>query len=110
FHVGTVHRFWTHILANRLQVPEGPGVERPPDEDLPGFVRAGVEPLVAAVRATDPDTPIWTWSSQQDAAFVPRRMAHETGVHRWDAEAAVGSPRPIEPRLAVDGIDELLEL
>lgn len=110
FHVATVHRFWTHMLVQRLQVPEGPGVERPADDDLPGFVRAGLEPLVAAIRETPPDTPIWTWAPRQEAAFVPRRMAHETGVHRWDAEAAVGTPRPIDAAIAVDGIDEVLEL
>lgn len=42
-------------------------------------------------------------------AFWPRRQAHETTVHRYDAEAARGgTPSPIAPDLAVDGLDELL--
>jgi uncharacterized protein (TIGR03083 family) len=36
-------------------------------------------------------------------------MVHELGVHRWDAEAAVGEARPIPTDVAEDGIDELLQ-
>mgnify|MGYP003341672377 FL=1 len=36
-------------------------------------------------------------------------MAHETSVHRWDAQHALGTADPIDPDLAVDGIDEALE-
>jgi uncharacterized protein (TIGR03083 family) len=36
-------------------------------------------------------------------------MAHETTIHRVDAELAAGRPvGPIAPDLAVDGIDEVL--
>ena len=37
-------------------------------------------------------------------------MAHETTVHRWDAERAAGAEHttPIDTELAVDGIDEWL--
>jgi hypothetical protein len=37
-------------------------------------------------------------------AWVPRRMAHETAVHRWD-----GAGGAVDAAFAVDGIDELLE-
>ena len=37
-----------------------------------------------------------------------RRMAHETSMHRWDADNAQGDPAPIDPELAIDGIDEAL--
>ncbi len=37
-------------------------------------------------------------------------MAQETAVHRWDAQAALGDPEPIEPELACDGIDEVLDV
>ena len=36
-------------------------------------------------------------------------MAHETTIHRWDAQSATGAQAPIAPDLAVDGIDERLE-
>jgi hypothetical protein len=37
-------------------------------------------------------------------------MAHETAVHRTDAELAVGTPAPLDDELAVDGVDEVLLL
>jgi uncharacterized protein (TIGR03083 family) len=41
---------------------------------------------------------------------VFRRVAQETAMHRWDAEAAAGDPQPIDRALAADGIDEMLEV
>jgi hypothetical protein len=37
-------------------------------------------------------------------------MAHETAVHRWDAQLANGAAEPIEAELARDGIDEALDV
>jgi hypothetical protein len=38
-------------------------------------------------------------------------MAHETTVHRVDVQAAAGGPvHPVDPEVALDGIDELLFL
>jgi uncharacterized protein (TIGR03083 family) len=42
------------------------------------------------------------------AIFWARRMAHETAVHRADAEIAVGRQPELEPDIAVDAIDEWL--
>ena len=42
--------------------------------------------------------------------FWSRRVAHETAVHRWDAQAAAGAPEPVDVRLAVDGIQEMFDL
>jgi uncharacterized protein (TIGR03083 family) len=42
------------------------------------------------------------------AGFWSRRQAHETTVHRWDAESASGAITPILALVATDGIDELL--
>ena len=36
-------------------------------------------------------------------------MAHETSVHRWDGQQALGAATPIETELALDGIDEALD-
>jgi uncharacterized protein (TIGR03083 family) len=37
-----------------------------------------------------------------------RRQAHETAVHRFDAENATGAASEFDPVFAADGIDELL--
>ena len=40
-----------------------------------------------------------------------RRQAHETAIHRVDAQLAVGRPvSPWAPAFAADGVDELLSL
>jgi hypothetical protein len=64
-----------------------------------------VQGLVHALSTMDTDG-LWpTWAGERPGSFYPRRMAHETVVHRWDA---VGGA--IDPALAVDGIDEHLGL
>jgi len=52
----------------------------------------------------------YTWyGPDQTVGFWLRRMAHETLIHRVDAELGTGVPiAPIPDDLAVDGIDELL--
>jgi uncharacterized protein (TIGR03083 family) len=58
----------------------------------------------------DPTLPAWNWAPQtKKAEFWHRRMAHETAVHRWDAQMAVGLSEPIEAKLAADGITEVLD-
>ncbi|HEX6871166.1 MAG TPA: hypothetical protein VF163_08715, partial [Micromonosporaceae bacterium] len=41
--------------------------------------------------------------------FWHRRMAHETAVHRWDAQVATGLPEPLETKLAADTVAEALD-
>jgi uncharacterized protein (TIGR03083 family) len=50
----------------------------------------------------------WTWTDDRTVAFWSRRLHHEVSVHRWDAEAAVGTPGAFDPEDAADAIDELL--
>ena len=52
---------------------------------------------------------MWAWGADQHTRFWPRRMLHETLVHRTDAALALGQdPHPtIDPEVAADGIDEL---
>lgn len=50
-----------------------------------------------------------TWfPPDQSVGFWYRRMALETAVHRVDAELATGTRTPVDPELAIDGIDELV--
>jgi len=81
-------------------------VERAPEgEALPGWFESGATELVALLAAMDVDATWPTWAGPQPGTFFPRRVAQETAVHRWDA---VGGA--IDADLAVDGVDELLEL
>jgi uncharacterized protein (TIGR03083 family) len=66
--------------------------------------------LVAQLDALDPELPAWNWAPQaKKAGFWHRRMAHETAVHRWDAQATMGQVHPVEAKLAADGIGEVLD-
>jgi uncharacterized protein (TIGR03083 family) len=114
-HTGVRHRWVTEIIetkaqerVGRAEIP-GPGQ----GDDAVAWFEAGAAGLLSTLEAADPDTPVWTWSSAEPvpARFWFRRVAHETVIHRVDAESAAGDVGPIEPAaLAADGIDELLEL
>ena len=75
------------------------------------WLEEGAEQALAVLKGADPDAPVWNWLAQGPgpARFWWRRMAHETSVHRVDAEAAAGLESRVEPaELASDGIDEFL--
>lgn len=75
------------------------------------WMRTGAARLAETLRSLDPDAPTWhPFPVEQVASFWPRRQAHETAMHRWDAERAVGRPAAIDPELASDGIDEYFEI
>ncbi len=85
-----------------------------PSGDLLDWFEEGFHRLVAVLRDVGTEMPVWTLTG---ADGVPgrsrwwyRRQAHEAAVHRWDADAAVGRPVPIERALALDGIEEFFEV
>jgi uncharacterized protein (TIGR03083 family) len=84
-------------------IPEGDPVE---------LLAAQLDDLVVALEETEPGTPIWTWvfDAPEGAIFWARRMAHESAVHRFDAQNAHGIRQPIDTELAADGIDELIDI
>lgn len=56
-----------------------------------------------------PSDPAESWVAEdQTVGFWIRRLTHETAIHRYDLEAAVGDARPVDTHLAIDGIDEVL--
>jgi uncharacterized protein (TIGR03083 family) len=66
--------------------------------------------LMELLDGLDPELPAWNWAPQAKKAwFWPRRMAHETVVHRWDAQMAGGMAEPVEAKLAADGVSEVLD-
>jgi uncharacterized protein (TIGR03083 family) len=90
--------------------PEAPADEPEGDARVPYFL-AGARALEAELAAVDPHAPAWTFSAaDRTASFWIRRRAHETAVHRYDAELAAGTPTPVEAELAADGVDEFLGL
>lgn len=114
-HVSRRLRWATEIIETKAQervsrskLPE-PGEGDDPVE----WFEAGAAGLLSTLEAIDPETTVWTFASAEPAParFWIRRMAHETAIHRVDAESAAGRASPVEPAaVAADGIDEFLEL
>jgi uncharacterized protein (TIGR03083 family) len=82
------------------------------DPGFPAWFAAGTDALVAQCGATSPREVCWSWYAEGGTVgFWVRRMAYETLVHRWDAEAGAGIAGPrMDPAVAADGVDELLDV
>jgi uncharacterized protein (TIGR03083 family) len=110
-HVGSTYR----MVATWLREGSQPLVwqqDPEPGQPLPEYVRAGVRPLVRALRPHEPDDPCETWwPAERNHNFWARRLAHESTVHRMDVQAAAGLPiDPVDDDVAEDGVDEILTL
>jgi uncharacterized protein (TIGR03083 family) len=71
--------------------------------------RDGYRALAQTLAAAPPDLNCWTFlEAPSPLIFWARRQAHETAIHRVDAELARGAPSPFPAAFAADGIDELL--
>ncbi|HLG00647.1 MAG TPA: maleylpyruvate isomerase family mycothiol-dependent enzyme [Acidimicrobiia bacterium] len=77
--------------------------------DNVGWHRMEFDRLIAVLEASDPDEIGWSWGRDQRKAFWFRRAAQELSMHCWDAENAAGVAAPIDPELAADGVDEVLD-
>ncbi|MEV7775527.1 maleylpyruvate isomerase family mycothiol-dependent enzyme [Kitasatospora sp. NPDC086791] len=115
-HVGYVHRWATAIASRGLRAPlDEAGAEAavgpmPSDAALLDWFREGHATLVDALGKAPADVECWSFlPAPSPLAFWARRQAHETAVHRHDADAAAGVPGPaVDTALALDGIDELV--
>ena len=115
-HQGHVHRWAAGFVTGRLPdpVPEPSEAEilaaDPPDAELLDWFRDGHAALVSALRAAPADLHCWTFlPAPSPLAFWARRQAHETAIHRADAElAAGGAVTSADQAFAADGIDELI--
>ncbi|WP_345618986.1 maleylpyruvate isomerase family mycothiol-dependent enzyme [Streptomyces ziwulingensis] len=110
-HTGVVHRWAERFVAERdssfRPMEDGPDLD---GAALLDWFRDGHRRLAGTLRAAPADLACWHFMpAPSSLAFWARRQAHETAVHRVDAEAARGGARSgIAADFAVDGIDELL--
>jgi uncharacterized protein (TIGR03083 family) len=114
-HIGYVHKWAArHITELPPRVLDGPpeaeilraGV---PDPDLLDWFRSGHVALVETLASADPDLECATFMpAPSPLAFWARRQAHETAIHRADAQSASGARPEYAPEFAADGIDELI--
>lgn len=91
---------------HEVDIPDGPDG----GDELVAWYEKSLSRLIAELEERDPEDDAWTFFGDKRVGFWHRRMAQEAAVHRWDAEAAAGDPGPIDPELAADGIDEMLNV
>ncbi|SFP73741.1 TIGR03083 family protein [Amycolatopsis arida] len=113
-HTGMIHRWVDRLLRERAREPlefTQFGRDLPTDWARYGdWLGAMAFRLPETLRGIDPNTPVWSFTDDRRAGFWPRRMLHETMVHRVDTELAAGRRPRVDTAAAVDGIDELLYL
>jgi uncharacterized protein (TIGR03083 family) len=114
-HTSYVHRWAAGIVAQGLtSPPDEPSEEeilrRGPEADaLVRWFREGHAALVRTLEEAAPDLDCWAFlSAPSPLAFWARRQAHETAIHRADAESATGATSEYPADFAADGIDELI--
>jgi len=110
-HVGSVYRVTRRWITDGRR-PEHWQRKPGPQQSLEEYFREGRDELVAELSAHDADelAPTW-WPADRSYGFWRRRMAHETTIHRIDAEGAAGrEASKISEDVALDGIDEALTL
>jgi uncharacterized protein (TIGR03083 family) len=72
-------------------------------------MRAGTRELLDAIRSVPWDAPAWVWWKEpRNAGAIARHQAQEAGMHRWDAQSALGTPDVLPPALAADALEEFL--
>ena len=115
-HLGGAQRWAAEIVRARAAGPvpgdfgdlsayarEDPAVVGP-------WLAEGAERLVGTLREAGPGTPVWTPVTGGNTDFYARRFTHETLIHRADAALALGADYQADPDVAVDAIDEWLQL
>jgi uncharacterized protein (TIGR03083 family) len=110
-HLGGVHQWAAHAV-----VAGTPDLEPEPAgaldaAALAAWYRSQAAHLVEVLADRPAETPAWAMDpSNRTAGFWRRRQVHETRLHLWDAEQAVGAPMPYEPTLAWDGVLEVVDV
>ncbi|MGW2189259.1 maleylpyruvate isomerase family mycothiol-dependent enzyme [Streptomyces sp. NPDC001719] len=134
-HLGAVHRFVTGVVREGagappaglslslglpfLRLPAGhagwPEPDRAPNlgpvpENMADWFAAGARDLEEAFREAGPAKSVWSWAPDGSVAFWTRTQAIEAAVHRWDAENAMGTARPVDEELAADAVAQMFEV
>ncbi len=109
-HVTFVHAWAAGAVAEgHPDTPEGPLPET--SADAAAGYRASADRLLGVLRAADPDAPAWGFGPKpRTVAFWLRRQPHEVAMHLVDVLAAQGLDAAPDPRLAADGVDEVVTL
>lgn len=127
-HVGSVHRGTAEIVRSGppdstdrayLGLPADtrgwPQPDQAPNHTPipPSLIRwftTGAADLATVFDEHDPTATAWTWSREQTVGFWLRTQTIELSLHRWDAQAAIGTPTALDPDLAADAVLQTFEV
>jgi uncharacterized protein (TIGR03083 family) len=112
-HTGGVHRWAAAVVSGAsdedIRLANSRVGAGPADDQLPEWFAAGHAALVDALRSAPDDLDAFTFlPAPSPRHFWARRQAHETAVHRADAQVAGGVVEPFAVAFAQDGIAEML--
>ena len=108
------------MVALALDASPESGRPRPPRapehfDDALEWWDERLDDLTTKLSTSDSQRPVWAFFPSGTAASWSRRMAHETAIHRLDAEHACADTGPergqgliFGPALAANGVDEVL--
>ena len=109
-HLARVYRSVAeHVSTGATEMIRHTNTPAPDGFELVDSFRQAHASMLDALRAADPDQPVWTSAVDKTVGYYLRRMAHETAMHRYDAQAATGPAVPFDGDLAADGIAEFYE-
>jgi uncharacterized protein (TIGR03083 family) len=116
-HVAGSHHAVALILSDRPtadfeQAAAMPRIEAD-EPEFPEWFSANTRRLLTQCRTVPPTAVCWTPHPllAGTGAYWTRRIAYDTLVHRWDAEAGAGIAGPaMEPDTAADAVDEVLDV
>ncbi len=102
-----------HVLGNLVTLEAAVRDVDPPMIDTASDVRPmltdAATGFAATLRAAGPSRSAEFGSFTMPTAFWVRRATHDLVIHRADAAAATEADYRVDPELAVDAVDELLE-
>lgn len=109
-HVGVVYDHKLTIVRDGW-IDEQPEPVDPPTSGLLAWFHRTTTEMLRVLASAEPTAPAATWyAPNQTVGFWQRRMAHESVIHRLDAELAHDVVTPIDAALGADGIDEILAI
>ncbi|WP_331766416.1 maleylpyruvate isomerase family mycothiol-dependent enzyme [Embleya sp. NBC_00896] len=114
-HIGGGHRWAEQIVRTRATdfLPDDQVRKLDGDDSakLPvDWLLEGATRFAETLRAAGPDAEVWAPFDYATTSFWARRFTHESLVHRADATLAAGTGFVVSPDLALDAIDEWMEL
>ncbi|MFE2753151.1 maleylpyruvate isomerase family mycothiol-dependent enzyme [Actinosynnema sp. NPDC059335] len=112
-HLGRTHSWALRALHTPVDGDRPRPDDRPADwDELLVWSEKTFAELADTLAGTTSNTPAWTFVGPKTFAFWSRRQAHETAIHRLDAEhARHGADVPsllFDVEFAADGVDEFL--